>query len=163
MFVCAVKTAAWEGTKATYRVAKYVFITKPLGLDSGSLKAIDSCAGEILKVTDPLDEGWVLVGEGEDPVAKQGAIYNLLQALTKSKKPTDTEPTPTTIIDISEEDVNASLVLVTKIAEELAPQDVGEGMQLVDEEGIVFEEAWDKSVEQEVDTPKKDEDEFIMV
>lgn len=160
MFVCAVKTAAWEGTKATFRVAKYVFITKPLGLNSGP------SGGEILQLSGDgsIDEGWVLVGEGEDPVAKQGAIRNLLQALTRSNKQPNAS-SPSTIIDITEEDINESLVLVTKIADELSPQGTMEGVELVDEEGVVFEEAWDQSVEKEVSgvSKKSEEEGFIMV
>jgi hypothetical protein len=168
MFVCAVRNAAWQGTKYTARVVKYVFITRPLGLHSDPQRTLDTGAGVLLKNLNKaenkevLNEGWVLVDE--DPV-NRGAIHQLLRTL--NSKPT--APDSAQAANVTEGMVDNSLAHVTKIAEELNPEGADKGVEFVDANGVVFEEAYDQSViYNTVDifanaTPQAEEDDFVMV
>lgn len=175
VFVCAVRRATWAGAKATLRVAKYVFITRPLGLDSGTAVALDEATGELLDVAgltggkEGMDEGWVLVDEEgdeeveQDPKLSRGAINQLMHQLKAQEK-----GSPGTV-EITEEMVEISLLNVYKIAKELKPEEGDAGVEFVDGDGVVFEEAWDKSVVLDktdkpgTSSPHSEDQEFVMV
>eukprot|EP00026_Physarum_polycephalum_P014170 Phypoly_transcript_14654.p1 GENE.Phypoly_transcript_14654~~Phypoly_transcript_14654.p1 ORF type:complete len:292 (+),score=57.57 Phypoly_transcript_14654:112-876(+) len=173
VFVCAVRRATWAGARATLRIAKYVFVTRPLGLNSGPLRTMDAGAGELLDLLgkEGMEEGWVLVDEesegGEveedkDLKPARGAIAELMRKLKEQDK-----ASPAARTEITEEMVELSLLNVGKIAKELTPEEAESGVEFVDEEGVVFEEAWDKTVEKadspRTTSPHPEDQEFVMV
>lgn len=124
LFVCAVRTAVTTSVKTTFRVVKYVFITKPFGLVSGD-------TGK-----DELADGWILV-EDEDLDASRNAIQQLLQTIQKAEGNGEGQPeggkVEVEMKEMTEEMVSESLAYAEKVAREL---DV-EGLEF--EEEVVFE------------------------
>ena len=184
MFVCAVRRAAWAGARASLRVAKYVLVTRPLALHSGSMRTLDAGAGaeEPLNLATGLNqglkdknedeeekEGWVLVDEGvaedeKNPMLAHGAIRELVDKLKACQ-----DGHGTSSPEITEEIVEASLLHVAKIAEGLKPEEGGVSVELVDEDGTVFEDAWDRSAALEridvagTTSSHLEDQEFVMV
>jgi len=173
VFVCAVRRATWVGARATFRVAKYVFVTLPLGLNSGPVRSLDAGAGKLLDTVlagGGMEEGWVLVDEEEelggdereekDPTIARGAIHELVHKLKAGHN------TSSDTAEITDQMVELSLFNVGKIAQEIDPQDEAAGVEFVDGDGVVFEEAWDQSVvldKVETSSPAHPEEEFVMV
>jgi hypothetical protein len=169
VFVCAVRRATWVGARATLRIAKYVFVTRPLGLHSGPMRTLDAGAGELLDVLgkEGMEEGWIFLDEeseagevkveGKDHKPARGAIAELMRKLKEQDNATE----------ITEEMVELSLLNVGKIAKELKPEEAEGSVEFVDEEGLVFEEAWDKTVEKaempRTTSPHPEDQEFVMV
>lgn len=116
-----------------------------------------------------MEEGWVLVDDEElageevvakDPQAARGAIHQLMHQLKEAGQ----DKTAPVDSEITEEMVELSLLNVAKIAKELKPEEGESGVEFVDEEGVVFEDAWDKTVKVDMPSAAHPEDqEFVMV